>query len=90
MVEVLLSLRVNSLQIAPELRKNLVYELIRNDILLINENQNFEFIKQLMSYDNNSMKHAITSLISVISSTLRGVEYLISKKNMVKKFLFSN
>jgi hypothetical protein len=37
MIEVLLSLRVNSLQIAPELRKNLVYELIRNDILLINE-----------------------------------------------------
>lgn len=83
MVEVLLSLRVNSLQIAPELRKNLVYELIRNDILLINENQNFEFVKQLMSYDNSSMKHAITSLISVISSTLRGVEYLISRNNMV-------
>jgi hypothetical protein len=38
-----------------------------------------------MSYDNSSMKHAITSLISVISSTLRGVEYLISKKNMVNK-----
>jgi hypothetical protein len=36
-----------------------------------------------MNYDNSSMKHAITSLISVISSTLRGVEYLISKKNMV-------
>ena len=30
--EVLLSLRVNALQIAPELRKNLVYELIRNDL----------------------------------------------------------
>jgi hypothetical protein len=37
-----------------------------------------------MSYDNVSMKHAITSLISVISSTLRGVEYLISRNNMVK------
>jgi hypothetical protein len=36
-----------------------------------------------MSYDNSSMKHAITSLISVISSTLRGVEYLISRNNMV-------
>jgi hypothetical protein len=36
-----------------------------------------------MSYDNSSMKHAITSLISVISSTLRGVEYLISKNNPV-------
>ena len=35
MIEVLLSLRVNALQIAPELRKNLVYELIRNDILNI-------------------------------------------------------
>ena len=28
LVEVLLSLRVNALQISPELRKNLVYELI--------------------------------------------------------------
>jgi hypothetical protein len=36
-----------------------------------------------MSYDNVSMKHAITSLISVISSTLRGVEYLISRNNFV-------
>jgi hypothetical protein len=35
MVEVLLSLRVNALQIAPELRKNLVYELIRNDVFNI-------------------------------------------------------
>lgn len=35
LVEVLLSLRVNALQIAPELRKNLVYELIRNDIFNI-------------------------------------------------------
>jgi hypothetical protein len=35
-IEVLLSLRVNALQISPELRKNLVYELIRNDIFLLN------------------------------------------------------
>ena len=34
-IEVLLSLRVNALQIAPELRKNLVYEIIRNDVFLI-------------------------------------------------------
>ena len=38
MIEVLLSLRVNALQISPELRKNLVYELIRNDILLLMTN----------------------------------------------------
>jgi len=29
------------------------------------------------------MKHAITSLISVISSTLKGVEYLTTRNNMV-------
>ena len=34
-IEVLLSLRVNALQIAPELRKNLVYEIIRNDVFLL-------------------------------------------------------
>ena len=34
-IEVLLSLRVNSLQISPELRKNLVYEIIRNDIFFL-------------------------------------------------------
>ena len=34
-IEVLLSLRVNALQISPELRRNLVAELIKNDIFLI-------------------------------------------------------
>ena len=34
-IEVLLSLRVNALQISPELRINLVNELIKNDIFLI-------------------------------------------------------
>lgn len=82
-IEVLLSLRVNALQIAPELRKNLVYELIRNDIFQIEENDSFEFILSILDINNNSLKHAITSLISVISSTLRGVEYLINNNRMV-------
>jgi hypothetical protein len=46
--EVLLSFRVNALQIAPELRKNLVYELIRNDLFKIEENEGFEFLLQLL------------------------------------------
>ena len=32
--------------------------------------------------DNSSLKHAITSLISVIASTLKGVEYLTHNGNM--------
>jgi hypothetical protein len=34
-IEVLLSLRVNALQISPELRRSLVMELIRNDVFFI-------------------------------------------------------
>lgn len=83
LVEVLLSLRVNALQIAPELRKNLVYELIRNDIFNIEQDNSFKVITKILSIENNSLKHAITSLISVISSTLKGVEYLTYNKNMV-------
>lgn len=30
----------------------------------------------MLDFDNQSLKHAITSLVSVVSSTLRGVEYL--------------
>ena len=81
-IEVLLSLRVNALQIAPELRKNLVYELIRNDIFLITENDSFEFPLGILEINNSSLKHAITSLVSVIASTLKGVEYLSHKNKM--------
>lgn len=110
MIEVLLSLRVNALQIAPgnnkynrfifiyqlykyntintislilnfiyyylELRKNLVYELIRNDIFNVEATEKMDFILSMLDINNQSLKHAICSLISVISSTLRGVEYL--------------
>lgn len=47
-VEVLLSLRVNALQISPELRKNLVYELIRNDIFLLKTNVRDQFLQELL------------------------------------------
>jgi len=54
LVEVLLSLRVNALQIAPELRKNLVYELIRNDIFdIVNENS-FELILKILDMNVDS------------------------------------
>ena len=52
MIEVLLSLRVNALQIAPELRKNLVYELIRNDIFNIENTEKFDFILSLLEINN--------------------------------------
>lgn len=82
LVEVLLSLRVNALQIAPELRKNLVYELIRNDIFNIEAENSFVVVMKILAIDNSSLKHAITSLISVISSTLKGVEYLTHNGDM--------
>ncbi|CAD8056603.1 unnamed protein product [Paramecium sonneborni] len=83
MIEILLSLRVNALQITPELRKNLVYELIRNDVFNIEATDKFDFVVHLLDINNQSLRHAITSLISVISSTLRGVEYLTQNGNMI-------
>ncbi len=40
-------------------------------------------VGKILSIENSSLKHAITSLISVISSTLKGVEYLTTGKNMI-------
>ena len=75
-IEVLLSLRVNALQISPELRKNLVYELIRNDIFQISSKKNNKFIEDLLSINSHALRHAICALVSVIVSTYKGVEYI--------------
>ena len=76
-IEVLLSLRVNALQISPELRRNLVTELIRNDIFLITQNQSCKFLIDLIQMDSSGLKHAVCALISVVASTANGVDYLL-------------
>jgi hypothetical protein len=75
-IEVLLSLRVNALQISPELRRNLVTELIKNDMFLITQNKNNGFVMDLLNINSHGLKHAICALISVIASTVKGVDYL--------------
>jgi len=78
-IEVLLSLRVNALQISPELRKNLVYELIRNDVFLFTTRARNDFLLELfdLAKQSQSVCHALLSLLSVIVSTLKGVEYIV-------------
>ena len=73
MIEFLLSLRVNALQIAPELRKNLVKELVRRDIFKIHETEKFDFVIEILNIKNKALRHAMTSLVSVICSTMKGV-----------------
>jgi hypothetical protein len=84
-VEVLLSLRVNALQISPELRKNLVYELIRNDVFLLHTKQRNTFLLDLLKQNNKALKHALLALVSVIVSTLKGVEYIVSNDIKIMK-----
>ena len=87
-MEILLSLRVNALQISPELRKNLVYELIRNDILNIEENKNNNFVIDLLSFQSYNLRHATLSLISIIAATYKGVEYLmIVNSSIIEKII---
>ena len=78
-IEVLLSLRVNALQISPEQRRALVTELIRNDMFMINKNNDNSFVLDLLNIKSHGLKHAICALISVIASTPQGVDYLITK-----------
>jgi len=88
-IEVLLSLRVNALQISPELRKNLVYELIRNDVFMITSRAKNEFLNDLLyaSRGNSAMCHSILSLLSVIVSTLKGVEYILTNGYQIIHFV---
>ena len=76
--EILLSLRLYSLQTIPELRKELINELIKNDILFITESKNNFFINELLNFHSYQIRHAILSVISIISSTYDGVNYLLS------------
>jgi hypothetical protein len=71
---------VNALQISPELRKNLVYELIRNDVFLLNTRVKNDFLMELMDVARKTpaLCHALLALLSVIVSTLKGVEYIVT------------
>jgi len=72
-IEVLLSLRVNALQISPELRKNLVYELIRNDVLNIEEAKESSFILDLLNVHAYNLKHATCRLFRLLLRHLRAL-----------------
>ena len=88
MVEVLLSIRVNALQISPELRKNLVYELIRNDILLLNTNVQNQFYLEIMDIDTPGSRYGALSLLSILVSTLKGIEYVLTNgKSILVKLI---
>ena len=77
-MEILLSLRLIALQTVPDLRKNLINELITNDILYITETKNNFFINELLNIHSYQIRHSILCIISIISSTYEGVNYLLS------------
>ena len=49
----------------------------------IEETERFDFLLNMLDNPNPQLRYAIVALISIVSSTLRGVEYLIYKNNMV-------
>ena len=78
MAEILLSLRVNALQIQPEQRRNFVQTLIKIDIFNIEPTKSLDFLMRMLSLNSHELKHALSSLISVIVSTKEGVNYMVS------------
>lgn len=81
--EILLSLRIYSLQIQPDLRKNLIEELVDNDILNIKENNSVQYILDLLNIQSYNIRHAVLSFLSIIASLTKGVEYLSSIDNSI-------
>jgi hypothetical protein len=77
-METLLSLRLNALQTNPDFRKDFINELIKTDILFIKENQNNYFINELLDIHSYQIRHSILSVLSIISSTYEGVNYLLT------------
>ena len=77
-MEILLSLRLYALQTMPELRKDFIKELIKNDLLYITEQKNNFFINELLNIHSYQIRHSILSIISIISSTYEGVNYLLA------------
>ena len=75
-IEILLSLRLHALKTNPELRKNLISELVKNDILFITSTKSTIFIKDILNIHSYNIRHGILSFISIIVSTQEGVEYI--------------
>ena len=87
-METLLSLRLNALQTNPDLRKNFIDELIKNDILFIQETKNNYFINDLLNIHSYQIRHSILSVLSIIASTYDGVNYLLSNNfDILKKVI---
>ena len=53
----------------------MVYELIRNDLFNY-ENNEYKLLIDLLSIENDKLQTALISIISVVASTLKGVDYL--------------
>ena len=67
-IEILLSLRVNALQISPELRKNLVYELVRNDIFLMKTSIKNQFINELLEIQKSDVQESFNEASEISKS----------------------
>jgi len=57
-----------------------VYELIRNDIFNFEANE-YRLLIELLNLDNQKLQTGLISILSVICSTLKGVEYLTQDKD---------
>ena len=87
-IEALLSLRVNALQTNPELRTNFVDELIKNDVLNIDEQKSNKFVIDLLNNQEYNIRSALLSIISILASKTDGVKYLISQgEEIIKKVI---
>ena len=75
--EILLSLRVNALQIPPEHRRDFVDQLVKIDIFNITATKSLEFVMFMLNQNSHNLKHSLSAVLSILASTPNGIEYLV-------------
>lgn len=77
-IDALLTVRVKALQVLPGERESYINNLISVDIFDLKGNNNI--ITDLLKTDNVQVKHAVTSVMSILSSTEKGIKYLVEDR----------
>lgn len=76
-VDSLLIVRVNGLQISGESKRDLVNDLISLDFFEVQTEEKFSFLLGLLEIPNHQVKRTVLSIVSMITSTVKGVQYIV-------------
>lgn len=76
-VELLLDFRVNALQIDPDLRSQFINQCVEINLFDLSSGEP-TLVLDLLNYHAFNIRHAVLSVVSIMSSILQGVDYFLT------------